>query len=99
MNKFSNNSFHPGYCTIDCYGADINNRHLGKVNLGLIHEFFNMSDKLEKMLGELGTDGLNLNGQNATRRKDSLRSFKFECFHDFFLVSGTRYYIRGILVY
>ena len=36
------------------------------------------------MLGELGSSGLNHHGQNTTRRKDSLRSFKFETFHHFF---------------
>jgi hypothetical protein len=77
----------PCYALLDCYGSNINKRHLGKINIGMIHDFYSKSEKLWDMIGRHGSDGLSYlggKGLNKTRREESTKAFKSECQQLFF---------------
>ena len=82
--KFSNRKFLPVYGLLDCYGPNINNKHIGKINFGLIAEFDSTSERIDRIISQSGEPGLLAGGGNDGRRIASMKSFKLELQHIFF---------------
>ena len=82
--KFSNRKLLPVYGLLDCFGPNINNKHIGKINFGLIAEFDSASERIDRIISLNGEPGLRFGGGNDGRRLASMKSFKLELQHTFF---------------